>query len=497
VTFLLDGGTYGGSNQALLVQSVPHGQDATALSAVPTRNGYTFTGWSPVLNLINVTENREFVAQWIRNHTVTFDLNGGEYDGDQDLLIQTVPHEQDATALSENPTRPGFTFNGWTSVLNLLNVTENRTFVARWTPIDTTALTVTYDVTGTRPATYSGMPASPQTAAAGDTVTVAPTPTTTETTHNGVTGTWTFNGWNHATITGPTFTMPNAHVTLTGFWTFTPATGGNGGIPGGGIPGGGTPGSGTPGGGTPGQPGNGGGPGPFSPYHNSFIIGRPSGNIYPRDNMTRAEVTTVFFRLLSDDFRAQMWNQQNPFSDVNGTDWFNNAVSTMANAGVVQGRPDGTFQPNHPITRAEVAAITARFFNETSQNPGAFIDTAGHWAEGYIDLLADFGWVQGSGDGIFRPNDPVTRAEVAAIVNRMLNRVPESIDSLLDGRTLWPDKTNQGAWYYLYLQEASHSTEFERLSNSYLNWTELLSHIEWQLLELPDSRPGDVRTSRR
>jgi hypothetical protein len=319
--------------------------------------------------------------------------------------------------------------------------------------------------------------------------------TTTETTHNGVTGTWTFNGWNHAAITGPTFTMPNSHVAFTGYWTFTPAS--NGGTPGNGGTGigDGTPNLPPPQPPTPPLP-----PpdlGPFSPYHNSFIIGRPSGNIYPRDNMTRAEVTTVFFRLLSDDFRAQMWNQQNPFPDVNGTDWFNNAVSTMANAGVVQGRPDGTFQPNQPITRAEVAAITARFFNETSRNPGAFIDTAGHWAEGYIDLLADFGWVQGSGDGIFRPNDPVTRAEVAAIVNRMLNRVPESIDSLLDGRTLWPDKANQGAWYYLYLQESSHSTEFERLSNGYLNWTDLLSHIEWQLLELPDSRPGDVRTSRR
>jgi hypothetical protein len=213
--------------------------------------------------------------------------------------------------------------------------------------------------------------------------------------------------------------------------------------------------------------------------------------------MTRAEVATVFFRLLSDDFRIQMWDQQNLFSDVNGTHWFNNAVSTMANADIIQGRPDGTFQPNQPITRAEVAAITARFFDGSSQNSGTFTDTAGHWAEGYIDLLADFGWVQGSGDGIFRPDDLVTRAEVAAIVNRMLNRVLESTDSLLDGRTRWPDKTNANAWYYLYLQEASHSTEFERLANGNLNWTTILSHLEWQLLERPDSRPDSILVSRR
>jgi len=416
-----------------------------------------------------------------------------------------VPHGQDATALSADPTREGYTFTGWAPALNLTNVTEDREFAAQWTPVP---LAVTYTVTSIAPTTFTLAVPSPETFAHNSSVEVAPALTTTETTHNGVPGTWTFSGWTtaspgvtQANIGSGAFYMPNNNVIFSGYWTFTPAGGGNNG---GGTPGGGTPGDGTPSTGsgqgsvgtTPDYPEHD-NPNPFSPYHNSFIIGRPNGRIYPHDNMTRAEVATVFFRLLSDEFRIQMWDQQNPFSDVNGAHWFNNAVSTMANAGVVQGRPDGTFQPNHPITRAEVAAITARFFNETSQNPSAFVDTAGHWAEGYIDLLADFGWVQGSGNGIFRPNDPVTRAEVAAIVNRMLNRVPESIDSLLDERMRWPDKTNQGAWYYLYLQEASHSTEFERLVGGYLNWTELLSHLEWQLLEQPGSRPYDISVSRR
>jgi hypothetical protein len=181
---------------------------------------------------------------------------------------------------------------------------------------------------------------------------------------------------------------------------------------------------------------------------------------------------------------------------VNGSDWFNNAVSTMWNAEIIQGRPDGSFSPNQSITRAEVAAIASRFFEEISVTPGAFSDTAGHWSAAYIDMLAEFSWVQGGGDGTFRPNDLVTRAEVAAIVGRMLNRVLEDHDSLLDGRIRWPDKTNLDAWYYLYLQEASHSTEFERLANGNLNWTEILEHIEWQLLERPNSRPYDVRVSR-
>ena len=384
---------------------------------------------------------------------------------------------------------------------------ENHTYVGiELPPI------ITYTVTGQYPATFNPSIPGVTTHEQGTTVTVASIPTTTETTNGyGVAGTWTFIGWTTmsvgVTVADGTFAMPGNDVLFTGYWVFTPdepynGTPGNGNGNGtatqGGIPGGITGGSGT--GQTPGDvtvPSYNGEYSPFSPYHNSFIIGRPSGNIYPRDNMTRAEVATIFFRLLSDDFRIQRWSQDNQFSDVGGIDWFNNAVSTMANAGVVQGRPDGSFQPNQPITRAEMAAITARFFEEIGQVPAAFTDISGHWAEGYINRLAQFGWVQGDGDGTFRPNDHITRAEVAAIVNRMLNRVPYSADSLLDGRIRWPDKANLNAWYYLYLQEASHSTEFERLGSGYLNWTALLSHIEWQLLERPYSRPYDITLSRR
>ena len=234
----------------------------------------------------------------------------------------------------------------------------------------------------------------------------------------------------------------------------------------------------------------------FSPYHNAFIIGRPTGNVYPSDNIIRAEVVTIFFRLLSDEFRTEMWRQDNPFSDVGLNQWYNNAISTMTNAGIVQGLPNGTFAPRQAITRAEVAAIVARFFDENYNGPLRFTDIAGHWAEEYINRLASYGWVVGSGDGTFRPNQLMTRAEVAALVNRMLNRVPGSLESLLPGRIHWPDKTNTNAWYYLYMQEATHSTEHERLPNGYVRWTEILPHLRWYLLERPNSRPNDIRVSR-
>jgi len=435
--------------------------------------------------------------------------------GETTINIVEVP-DGETVAQPANPAPPsGLQFTSWvvqgtTTPWNFATpISEDLILVATFIPIP--AHTITYTVTGPTPATFT--PAIPALAThqQGANVTIAPVLTTTATIHNGVSGTWTFSGWTTesygVTVYDGTFTMPANDVIFTGYWTFTPAGGGNDN----GVVTSNPPlppiwPTTTP----PTPPANVQPTdeppedlpytiihGIFSPYHNSFIIGRPDGSIAPSDNITRAEVATIFFRLFSDDFRIRMWSQQNPFFDVNSADWFNNAISTVANAGIVQGRPNGTFDPNHPITRAEVAAITARFFEETSQAQATFTDINGHWAEGYINRLANFGWVQGSGDGTFRPNDLITRAEVAALINRMLNRVPESADSLLAGHTRWPDMTNTNAWYYLYLQEASHSTEFERLENGYLNWTAILPHIDWSLLIHPHSRPDDVTVSRR
>jgi len=237
---------------------------------------------------------------------------------------------------------------------------------------------------------------------------------------------------------------------------------------------------------------------PFSPYHDAFLIGTPEGNVRPQANMTRAEATTIFFRLISDDFRSAMWSQSNSFSDVAINHWFNNAVSTMSNAEVVRGRPDGTFAPNNTITRAEFVAMVARFLGEEHREQTVtFYDIDGHWAYDYINRLAGLGWVQGTGNGSFNPNAPVTRAEAAAIINRMLNRVLESTDGLLEGRHRWPDAANMNAWYYLYIQEATHSTEFERFAGgAHLRWTEILPNLDWSVLERPNSRPDDITIER-
>jgi hypothetical protein len=222
----------------------------------------------------------------------------------------------------------------------------------------------------------------------------------------------------------------------------------------------------------------------------------PDGLIRPRATITRAEVATIFFRLLEDDFRTANWSQQNPFSDVTIDMWFNNAISTMTNIGVLHGLPDGTFSPNRAITRAEFVAIAARFVGEKEIDTSApaFDDIRGHWAEQYIHVLAALGWVQGDGSANFRPDDYMERAEVAAAIGRMLDRRLGTIENTR-GATgqirRWPDNADENAWYYLYIQEATHSTEFYR-NGEFVAWLRVLEHLDWSVLERPDSEPGHL-----
>ena len=234
----------------------------------------------------------------------------------------------------------------------------------------------------------------------------------------------------------------------------------------------------------------------FGQSHNAFLVGSPDGTIRPQANITRAEVATVLFRLLNDDFRAEVWSQTNNFTDVSSNAWFNNAISTMANAGIVVDN-GGAFRPNDAVTRAEFAAMVARFFSEFEPAEiSMFTDIEGNWAQDYINLIAQFGWVQGAGDGTFNPNALMTRAETSAIVNRMLDRVLTGTDGLIAGRTQWPDKTNVNAWYYLYMQEATHSTVSERLEDGTIAWTQILPHLDWTVLERANSTPRALRTDR-
>ena len=251
------------------------------------------------------------------------------------------------------------------------------------------------------------------------------------------------------------------------------------------------------------EPGAGGGAGtpgrptptiPFSPTHHAYMVGDNNGMIRPNASITRAEVATIFFRLVTDDYRTQMWTQQNRFPDVQIDNWFNNAVSTMTNAAIFTGMPDGTFQPQRAITRAEFAVAMTRFFTGLPmEGANMFLDVAGHWAAREINAAARMGWVTGFPNGNFAPDQAITRAEAAALVNRILLRLPRTTADLLPGMVVWPDNANVNSWFYLYIQEASNSNEFVMQADGiHKTWTELLRPRAWEVLERPNSRPQDI-----
>ena len=241
--------------------------------------------------------------------------------------------------------------------------------------------------------------------------------------------------------------------------------------------------------------------------HYAYIIGFPEDYrtgertddtslfpVKPLAPITRAEVTTVFFRMLTDDMRDKNWTTANTYSDVQPNEWFNNAISVMTKLGIVQGIGSNQFAPNAPITRGEMAAIAARFARmmdseEVNENV-SFNDIAGHWAEADILHAASVGWVKGDPDGKYRPNDNITRAEFMTLANRMLEREPEEEADLLDGMITWPDNQDKSAWYYYAVQEATNSHKFSRkdekvdgLNFYYEKWVSLEAVRDWSALE--------------
>ena len=223
-------------------------------------------------------------------------------------------------------------------------------------------------------------------------------------------------------------------------------------------------------------------PGLNSVDHFAYIIGYTDGTVRPEANITRAEVATIFFRLMTDDFRTENWATENTFSDVNAGDWFNNGVSTSAKAQIIKGYEDGTFRPNRKITRAEFAAIAARFLSDEVTVSNSFSDISGHWAEDAINRAVKAGWIQGYSDGTFRPDQYITRAEAVTMINRMLDRTPDK-DHLLPNMVRWTDNT-EDKWYYAAMQEATNSHDYEREEMILIeDWTELLENRDWEKLE--------------
>ncbi len=230
--------------------------------------------------------------------------------------------------------------------------------------------------------------------------------------------------------------------------------------------------------------------------HFAYIIGTADGYVLPEANITRAEVATIFFRLLTDESRAQIWSRVNSFPDVSPEDWYNNAVSTMANGGILKGYEDGTFRPMASITRAEFATIAIRFFRDDAAAEEQFSDVEGHWGEAYINMAAEKGLIKGYPDSSFRPDEPITRAEAITIINRLLERHPHK-DKLSDGMIVWPDNADDSAWYYAEVQEATNSHAYE-MEDGVERWTELLPVRDWAAFEKEWStafsagNPGDV-----
>lgn len=217
--------------------------------------------------------------------------------------------------------------------------------------------------------------------------------------------------------------------------------------------------------------------------HFAYLSGYQDGTIRPDSNITRAEVATIFFRLLKDDVREQYLTTENVFDDVNAGDWFNTAVSTMANAGVVNGRYADTFAPDEYITRAEFTTICARFDDTNEAGENKFTDISDHWAEDYILEAVAYNWIDGYEDSSFRPEKNITRAEAATLINRVLNRVPENAEALLDAMKVWPDNGDVSAWYYAAIQEASNAHTYEHVNDVNEKWLELTENIDWTVYE--------------
>ena len=327
--------------------------------------------------------------------------------------------------------------------------------------------TLTYDVTGDLPEGYTA-PAK-QTLVNGSSYTVADVPASVAGTKDGVNGTFSFNGWKKddgTVLTGEQ--KLTADLTLHGVWTFTKKS-------------------------------SSGGHRPSNPTvtipddvptglngkdHYAYVVGYPDGMVYPQKNITRAEVATIFFRLLEDETREANMTKSNSYNDMKEGAWYTCAVSTLSKMGIIKGYEDGSFKPDASISRAEFAAIAARFDPDGDKTPATFSDVSSHWAKDEISIAANHGWIKGYEDGSFKPDQKITRAETMTLVNRVLKRLPETKDDLHKDMKTWPDNQNESAWFYLAVQEATNS-HYQKLKKdgTHETWESMRETRDWAALE--------------
>ena len=409
----------------------------------PTRRGYIFMGWNTKADgtgdaftaATDVTSNITVYAQWKDSTTYSVTYKDG-VDGTA-FADQTTAdlHVGDTTpAFSGTPTRSGYTFTGWQPSV-AATVTDNAVYTAQWTKNSSsshhsTRYTLHYEPNG-------GTAYKDERYSSGTKVTLDKTPTRES---------YTFTGWyaDKALTQKITTVTMNSDKTVYAGWEAT------------GVP----------------DKLNG-------DDHYAYVIGYSDGNVRPNANVSRAETATIFFRLLKSDIRDGNLTSDNGFSDVSNGQWHNKAVSTMAKLGIVKGRRADRFDPDASITRAEFAAICARFNTKPVENSGSFSDISGHWAENEIERAAAFGWISGYPDGTFHPDARITRAEAMTMINRVLCRMPQSESDLLDSMVTWPDN-KPSDWHYLAVQEATNSHDFNRQGEVGESWTKLTSVPDWK-----------------
>ncbi len=205
--------------------------------------------------------------------------------------------------------------------------------------------------------------------------------------------------------------------------------------------------------------------------HYAYIIGYTDGTVRPNSELTRAELATMLYRLLSTESREIFYTESNNYSDVDADAWYNTEVSTMTAAGVFNGYPDGSFKPDAPITRAELVSVMVTFFTEIEPVDPEFIDTVGHWADEIIEAAYAEGLIEGYDDGSFKPDQSVTRAEAIKVINVVLGRDLVA-GELCDDMIVWKDNMDTDVWYYYAIQEATNSHTY--LITDHESWTGII-----------------------
>lgn len=427
------------------------------------KDGYEFDGWyldaaltNKAPDEITLEQNTTVYAKWKAigeiTYTLTFETNGGS------VVSSITGNDGDVIDLTtKTTTRSGYSFDGWysdaalTQKVTSVTLDSNKTVYAKWNRNSTggggggsvSRYTISFETDG-------GSEVDSVSKVKNTTVDLSKYITTKEG--------YSFDGWytDEELTEKVTSVKVTSNITLYAKWV----EGDNGHVD------------------RPNYK-----PDIFTDEHISYIVGREGGYIAPSESLTRAEAATIFFRLLDEQVCDESMTKENKFNDVNDGDWYNIAISTLANLEVLNGREEDTFAPDATITRAEFMTIVARLSGATYDGEDIFSDIDGHWAQDYINIAASIEWVNGE-NGKFRPDDNITRAEAMTIVNRALNRLPENTSDLLDGMVTFVDNADVNGWYYIHIQEATNSHDFVMKDDGvHEKWTALNANPDWAASE--------------